>query len=168
MRQLTRRQFLGGEIKALPSSVRPPWALGEAAFVQHCTRCGACIEACPTAIIVCGTGGYPVVNFSRGECTFCGECVSTCRDGALQRTEGSVPWRLNAEIGNGCLTLRQVECRVCGEQCGPGAIRFRLHAGRVAAPSLDPGLCSGCGACVATCPAQAVVMSEPLTAAALP
>jgi ferredoxin-type protein NapF len=123
---------------------------------------------CPTDIIVCGTDGYPEVNFSRGECTFCGDCVCACRDGALQRFDGAAPWRLKAEIGNDCLAQKQVECRVCGEQCVAGAIRFRLQAGRVAAPSLDPDLCNGCGACVAACPGRAIVMGEPQTAAALP
>ncbi len=28
--------------------IRPPFALGELEFLLACTRCGACIAACPT------------------------------------------------------------------------------------------------------------------------
>jgi ferredoxin len=45
-----RRFFLRGGVKPPPTPVsvpRPPWALPEAAFVQACTRCDACVAACP-------------------------------------------------------------------------------------------------------------------------
>jgi ferredoxin-type protein NapF len=142
--------------------LRPPWAIAEPAFLDCCTRCNACIEACSTDIVVSGDGGYPEVDFARGECTFCGDCVRACREGALRRSGTAAPWNTKAEIGAACLALKQVECRVCGESCPSGAIRFRPQARGVAAPLLDAQRCNGCGACVATCPAAAITVRAPL------
>jgi ferredoxin-type protein NapF len=114
-----------------------------------------------------GDGGYPEVDFRHGECTFCGNCATTCRDGALRRADTAAPWSIKAEIGTNCLALNQVECRVCGEQCATGAIRFRLRAGRVATPVLDPRSCNGCGGCVAACPAVAITVAEPAVTVAV-
>jgi ferredoxin-type protein NapF len=166
LRDLARRRFVRGQIGVATSPSRPPWAVSEEEFARRCTRCAACSDVCPTRIITCGDGGYPEVDFARGECTFCGECVIACRDGALRRAEGGVPWLIKAEIGTACLALNQVECRVCGERCATRAIRFRLQAGGVATPLLDPDACNGCGACVAGCPASAISLREPLPTAA--
>ncbi len=154
---MSRRRFLRGRRPELTPVPRPPWALAETHFVDRCTRCDACIDACPTAILVRADGGYPVVDFSRGECTFCGDCVSRCVPGALQRAEqGSEPWALRAQIGDECLAARGIECRVCGESCPTGAIRFRPRAGGVALPQLTLDACNGCGACFAPCPVRAI------------
>ncbi len=154
---MSRRRFLRGRIRDLTPVPRPPWALAESQFVDRCTRCDACIEACPTAILVRSDGGYPAVDFSRGECTFCGDCVGSCEPGALQRAdERGEPWALQAQIGDACLATRGIECRVCGENCPTGAIRFRPRAGGVALPELTLAACNGCGACFAPCPVRAI------------
>ena len=66
-----------------------------------------------------------------------------------------------AAIGPACLALRQVVCRSCGEVCDAAAIRFALQPGGVAAPAVDAGACTGCGACRDACPAGAIAM-QPL------
>ena len=63
---------------------------------------------------------------------------------------------LLADIGDACLARRQVECRICGEVCDASAIRFRPTLGGVSRPELDHAACTGCGACVAPCPAHAI------------
>lgn len=155
----SRRNFLRGRVATHRAQPRPPWALAEAEFAGRCTRCGDCARACPTRIIRQGDGGYPTVDFAAGECTFCGECVARCQPGALQREEGAPAWTLRAAIGDGCLARRFVECRVCGEMCDAGAIRFRPQAGGIAQPELDATICNGCGACVAPCPTGAIVVA---------
>lgn len=130
--------------------------------MQRCTRCGACAQACPTGIVVPGDGGFPVVDFRRGECTFCARCVDRCEPRALVRSaEHATPWAVRASIGERCLATQGVECRVCGENCPQAAIRFRPRLGGVARPALDPEACNGCGACVAPCPAQAIRVAAP-------
>jgi len=89
-------------------------------------------------------------------CTFCEECVRVCKTGALLKDGASAPWSLVAHIGDACLARQKVECRVCREQCDAGAIRFRPTIGGVSIPELDAAVCTGCGACVAPCPAHAI------------
>lgn len=156
---ISRRGFLRGRTRRVEPAQRPPWALDEATFIDRCTRCDACVAACPTAILVRADGGYPAVDFSRGECTFCAECVSRCAPRALQRTAaGEEAWPLRARIGTACLAAQGVECRVCGEACPTAAIRFRPRLGGVAQPALDAGACNGCGACFAPCPTRAIAL----------
>ena len=155
----SRRNFLFGRFSKRKGPLRPPWALAEDDFLQACTRCGDCLKACPTRIIVEGDAGYPGIDFSEGECTFCAECLNACKSGAIRHNDGERPWTLRASIGEYCLAQQQVECRVCGEQCAAGAIRFPLQAGRTSVPVIDTSRCTGCGACVAPCPTRAITIS---------
>ena len=157
----SRRGFLRMGRCAVEPAVRPPWALDEVLFLDRCTRCDRCIEACPTRILTRMDGGFPGVDFSRGECTFCGDCVRGCEPQALLRSDPAAsPWAMVAAIGADCLAVRGVECRVCGEACPEGAIRFRLQLGGVAQPVLDAGGCTGCGACIGPCPTRAIAMQS--------
>jgi ferredoxin-type protein NapF len=49
-----------------------------------------------------------------------------------------------------------VECRLCGEACDAGAIRFPPRLGGVAAPVIDHDRCTGCGDCLPLCPPSAL------------
>jgi len=151
----SRRGFFRGR-PLQPAQLRPPWALSEAGFLDACTRCNDCLNACPTRILVSGDGGYPTVDFQRGECTFCGDCVTACRPRALQRADGQVAWTYRLSIDNACLPQRGVECRVCGEFCEVRAIRFAPRLGQPALPDVDPAACTACGACVAPCPTGSI------------
>ena len=153
-----RRGFLFGRSRPVAPQQRPPWALAEAAFIDRCTRCGDCLKACPTGILVGGNGGFPTVDFSRGECTFCGDCVTACRPGALSRQQDAPPWRLIAVIAPNCLAEQRIECRVCDDQCDHRAIRMSPRLGACPLPEIDADKCTGCGACVAPCPAKAIAI----------
>lgn len=152
----SRRNFLRGRFSARKGPLRPPWALAENDFLHACTRCGDCVRACPTHVVTDRDAGYPSIDFSAGECTFCGECAAACRTGALKRAQGQPAWPARAAIGEQCLAQRKIECRICGDQCEARAIRFPLKAGGIAVPVLDSSSCTGCGACVASCPAAAI------------
>ena len=132
-----------------------PWALAEDEFLARCTRCSACIDACPERIVVCGSGGFPEVDFSKGGCTFCGRCADACVPRALDRAAGE-PWTLKATIGDACLARNRVVCRSCGERCEARAIRFVPALGGAADPVVNLERCTGCGACVAVCPVSAI------------
>lgn len=164
---ISRAQFIRGNFSGSRRVVRPPWAAAEPDFVATCSRCGDCVGACPENILEAGRGGYPQVNFSRGECTFCGGCAGKCKSGALNRWADDAPWPLKAAVAPSCLALKQVVCRTCGEACPSGAIRFRISAGAVARPEVDLAACTGCGACYGPCPVSAVMIGEiPAEAAA--
>lgn len=157
--RISRTDVLRGRFRPAAHPIRPPWAIEEARFVDVCTRCEDCTAVCPENILIVGSGGFPVVDFSAGECTFCGVCVETCKPAALVRGDNP-PWDLKAVIADSCLAQRGVECRVCGERCDETAIRFSLAAGRVARPSVDRDRCTGCGACQAPCPVGAIAVTH--------
>jgi ferredoxin-type protein NapF len=157
---ISRRQFLRADFRAAHSVLRPPWALREDAFVEHCTRCGDCLRACPQAILQADAAGFPAVDFSRGACSFCGACVEACVGAALTRPvplqESLPPWQAKAVIDHRCLTHRGVHCEVCRDQCAPRAILFRPAIGQAPCPDINLSACNGCGACVSACPAGAL------------
>jgi len=159
-----RRDFLRGRFST-PSSpaapLRPPWARAEEDFLRLCTRCGDCVRACPTRIIVGAAHVFPSVDFRQGACTFCGDCRAACPGGALQPPSASgeaPPWKLRAETKPSCLGHQRVECRICEDQCERAAIRFPPRPGAISLPEIDPERCNGCGACVAPCPVGAINM----------
>lgn len=156
----SRRAFFRGRPRPRVEK-RPPWALPENDFIERCTRCDACLAACPTHILIAGDGGYPTVDFAAGECTFCGDCVAACQPKALHRAEEQPAWSYKAIIGEGCLPHQGVECRVCGDFCDTRAIRFLPRLGGSPLPEIDPEKCTGCGACVAPCPTAAITITPP-------
>lgn len=149
--------------------VRPPWALEEFDFLQLCSRCDACIRTCSDHLLVRGEGGFPEANFSAAHCNFCGDCVAVCETRALRKTdvqginaqsEERVPWQLWPQVSAACLLHKQVACRSCGDVCVVAAIHFTLVPGRGGIPQMhiQSEVCTGCGACVAACPAQAITL----------
>lgn len=154
------RRDLFNRFSGTATSMRPPWAVREAEFVEACTRCDACIRACPENIILRGSGGFPRLDFVRGGCTFCGDCAEACRDNAfLADRAGTAPWALTAVVGQACLEHKGISCRACESWCEPRAIRFRPALGGRTDIRIEREACTGCGACVSTCPSRAITIA---------
>lgn len=162
---LGRRRFLRGRARCEPAPVRPPWAVA-GRFTATCVRCSGCVAACPEGIIAVGDGGFPEVDFRRGECSFCGACADACPHPVFERVDPATgaaraPWEHVAVIAEpSCFSVQRVFCRGCGDACPQSAIRFRLAPGGAALPAVDGAACTGCGACVAACPAGAVTVHD--------
>lgn len=137
--------------------IRPPWSKPEQAFTDNCTRCDKCITACDTQIIKRGEGGFPEIDFSDDECTFCKQCVEVCPEPVFDTTLAQ-PWTYVASIKDNCLTAKGVWCQSCKDACEPRAISFSMAVGQVPKPVIDIDACTGCGACVSPCPADAVTL----------
>lgn len=153
---ISRAQFLRGDFRGERPPLRPPWAVAEAEFVDLCSRCEACLRSCEEKILVRGAGGFPVVDFSRGQCTFCHACAEVCQPGVLHFQSDLPPWQTHIEITPRCLALRGIACANCRDQCGQEAIRLRHRVGGVAVPEIVAAACDGCGACHAACPGRAI------------
>ncbi|WIM04595.1 MAG: 4Fe-4S dicluster domain-containing protein [Candidatus Nitricoxidivorans perseverans] len=54
------------------------------------------------------------------------------------------------------MAFNNVVCRSCADACLEGAIRFQPRIMASALPLVDVEKCTGCGDCVAACPASAI------------
>jgi ferredoxin-type protein NapF len=151
-----RRAFLRGRSSRDGCQVRLPW-LATRRFEDDCTRCGACLSACPENIITPVSGGFPSVDFSKGECTFCGACADACPETLFDRGRAQA-WQFKAVISDACLAKRQIMCRSCEDACADRAIAFTPVAGRFPSPDIRTDRCTGCGACVSVCPENAIAI----------
>ncbi|HEV7319019.1 MAG TPA: ferredoxin-type protein NapF [Ensifer sp.] len=151
---LSRRELFTGRAAAKPVPVRPPGVCE--ASLEACTGCGACVERCPTGIIRL-EGGFPIVDFARGECTFCGACAEACPEPVFEAKDVR-RFPHVAAVTDTCLARRHVACQSCGESCPEQAIRFRPVIGGPFLPEIDDARCSGCGACLSVCPVSAIAV----------
>ena len=170
---LNRRLFLRGKPPKVESNaIRPPWSIEASQFVEQCERCDKCIEVCPEKILFRGEGGYPEVDFKRGECTFCTECADACEANVFhyiksKKSHQPSPaidnaWHLNVSIKPNCLSINAIVCRACGDNCGEQAIHFQLQVGGISIPEISEDKCTGCGACLSVCPELAVSIQNRL------
>jgi len=148
-----RRRLLGGTAAA---AVRPPWT-SAARIGAACTGCGACIAACPEGILTANEDQFLILDPRRGLCTFCGDCAAACTHGVFDPALNPAQ-PLRPAVSTACLEAKGIVCEICRDACPEGAIRIVRRAGRTAHPWIDDARCTGCGGCVAPCPAGAVAL----------
>lgn len=138
-------------------AVHLPWVKKEIAFTDECTRCNKCIQICETNIIIKGDGGFPEVDFNIDECTFCQRCVDVCPESLFNDTN-TAPWEITASIQDTCMAYQGIWCQSCKDACDESAISFTMAIGKAPLPKIDVDACTGCGACVAPCPSDAILI----------
>ncbi len=134
-------------------AMRPPWSGSDERFIEHCTRCNACVDSCETQIIKIGSGGFPEIDFSKDECTFCEACADACPSPALDKAT-QARFNNNIEIDSTCFAKNSIFCQSCKDACDYQAIDFKLA--RIPQPELNHDNCTSCGACVSSCPQNSI------------
>lgn len=140
--------------------LRPPGAISERAFLQACTRCDKCSNACPKDAIqrVPKKMGFlimdtPYIDPIKVPCVMCTDlpCIPACPDGALLPVSGGP---VDVEMGYAILDKKKCQsyghtfCQQCVIDCPiPGAIT-QNHEQQ---PTFHKDICTGCGVCVRSC-----------------
>jgi ferredoxin len=78
---------------------------------------------------------------------------------ATAASPGSRACAVVARLVGACVEAKGVACRRCAEACDPVAISYRPLSGGRVRTTIDVERCEGCGACVATCPMQALALA---------
>ena len=116
---------------------RPPGAVDETRFLARCTRCDACVDACPHDAIftyVASAGELaktPVMKPERAACHMCEgfPCAAACETGALVVPEDRLV-RIGAVriAKDRCFTFLGPECGACAGLCPEGLGGFAWSA----------------------------------------
>jgi len=157
----SRRRLFRGKIAQQAPAMRLPWIKSESHFTENCTQCTECIKVCETKIIQQDDLGFPKVDFSQDECTFCGKCQEVCQqplfiDLAERETNLLSPWPATLSINDKCFAKNSIFCQSCQDVCDTRAISFSFTSSSIAEPSVKLSDCSQCGACISTCPQDAI------------
>lgn len=151
---ISRRRLLRGHAQPVPPRPLPPGALANAAA---CTGCALCVPACPQNVLTVRDGGVELLP-ERGECTFCNACAEICPEPVFAEiAPGAAPVMAHRfQITDACLTQAGIACMSCRDACPEAAIRMQPRIGAPFLAVLDADCCTGCGACVAPCPSDAI------------
>ena len=151
---------------------RPPASLPDNLFNTLCVRCGNCIKACPTKIILHHRGNNNLAAWMTPEISFhkngyclddCNLCGTVCPSGSI--SPFSVEAKKNLFIGSirinleKCLLTELKECDRCKAVCFYQAIGIEPSGESVVMHVVaDVEKCVGCGACAAVCPPETIQM----------
>jgi len=177
----SKRRLFRGKVKT-QQLMRLPWVINEAVFTSGCTQCQDCISSCDSNIIVKDDEGFPKIDFSLGECTFCNKCIDVCKkplfSGAFleennpetKNLDGNTTkqntlknnekaWPVMLEISDKCLAKNSIYCQSCRDECETSVIKFNYLNSSIPQPSLDDSDCTQCGACIKSCPQDALAFT---------
>lgn len=147
--------------------LRPPGALPEDEFVDTCSRCGKCVDACPADAIELEpsmAGGFPYIIARYAPCVICNDlsCMKVCPSGALQLVDDAADIHMGTALVNQQQCLRTgadghamsgkaEDCRICVIQCPVG--EDAIGVGDDLKIDVREG-CTGCGVCERVCPTE--------------
>ena len=144
--------------------VIPPGGKSHKEFLDKCTGCHLCVNACPSNVIVPAIMDYgleglfqPKLDFNKNYCAYdCKVCTEICPTEAL--SELSLEEKQLTQLGevslnkDQCVVYRNdTDCGACIEHCPTHAVYADIRNG-IRYPVTDTDYCIGCGACQYPCP----------------
>ena len=156
-----KRELAKGDTTHKPAEFfRPPYAIAEPLFLDACTRCNDCQDACPEGSIYKhfapsdNTNLTPVMEPNSIPCAMCEDtpCVTACEEGALVKNEEGIKVGLARIYIDNCATWTGVdpECNSCLDLCP--LPEKALHLDKEGRMRVRNSICDGCGHCVSHCP----------------
>lgn len=136
--------------------LRPPGAIEEPRFLESCTGCGECVEACPhESLRILDSDGperkeTPAIYPDEQPCYLCEDfpCIAACEPEALRPV--GTPKDVNlglAVVSHKICTVGQ-GCNACVAACPMRAIAMDFASLSI---RVDGDLCVGCGICEHIC-----------------
>ncbi len=134
-----------------PGWLRPPGAVEESLFVERCTQCGDCIDACPHHVIESlAIQETPGIYPGKAPCQLCEDfpCIQACETDALVPLGSIYDVRMGvARVSQQACTAGN-GCNACIPKCPTGAITMDFSTFLA---SVDETHCVGCGMCQYIC-----------------
>lgn len=149
--------------------VLPPGAGSSTEFHPACSRCYACVNACPTKVLTVrmptmgdSFASYfaPALFADHAACPdSCNKCTQVCPTGAINKLTLEIKNRTQMGIAQvdktKCLAWAKDEnCVVCDEYCPYSAFNFEEQANGIPCPIVKEDVCRGCGFCQSACPVR--------------
>ena len=130
--------------------LRPPGAVGEATFLERCTKCSDCMKACPHESIVIHQDGTPVIFPDQMPCYLCGDtpCIAACATEALLPIGSVNEARMGVAVINHRLCTAGQGCHACVSKCPTDALTMDFDTQRLV---VAVERCVGCGMCEHVC-----------------
>ncbi len=131
--------------------IRPPGAVEEELFLERCTQCEDCVDACPhDAIQVLTQDQTPGIFPSEAPCQLCEDfpCIEACETDALVPLESVNQVRMGLAVVSPNRCTAGNGCNACVSKCPMEAIAMDFGSFRI---KVDEGLCVGCGICQYIC-----------------
>ena len=166
--RLARRLYLRPPRKHVDLPILPPGARTSDQFAALCSRCYACVNACPTDVLrvsapldrPLGQWFHPELDTNRSYCEErCNQCTQVCPTGAImpltmdekrRRTVGTAH-----VVRDICLAWADRQyCTVCTDCCPYNAVVADEADDGIPEPKVNARVCRGCGICQVRCPAD--------------
>ena len=130
--------------------LRPPGAVGEATFLERCTKFSECMKACPHESIVIHQDGTPVIFPDQMPCYLCDDtpCIAACATEALLPVGSVNEARMGVAVINHRLCTAGQGCHACVSKCPTDALTMDFDAQRLV---VAVERCVGCGMCEHVC-----------------